>query len=305
MCPAGRHRRSQRRSGDRPCGPCAADAALERAGRVVAGVLEGSSVSALTELIARVACTSIKLDALSDHLNDHPDAFVSGDSQCPRVVVQLLVVLADAGVEGIALARCVSCARPRRHLQVVTETGRLCDQCRKRDRAEPCARCTRTAPVARRLTTGEPLCHRCATADPTWWQPCSLCGTRGNVVSRVAGEPIGPLLLCASGHPLHRVRVGQGRQTLEVPPAAVRGVRRAAPGALRALWLRRRDPSGRPRTSVRGLRHDQRRDVRGMRAPHPGQGPRWPGALPGLLPPPRSGLRTLRSGQDHRTSGDR
>jgi hypothetical protein len=161
-------------------------------------------VSALTELIARVACTSIKLDALSDHLNDHPDAFVSGDSQCPRVVVQLLVVLADAGVEGIALARCVSCARPRRHLQVVTETGRLCDQCRKRDRAEPCARCTRTAPVARRLTTGEPLCHRCATADPTWWQPCSLCGTRGNVVSRVAGEPIGP---CCYVRPVIRCTV--------------------------------------------------------------------------------------------------
>jgi hypothetical protein len=164
---------------------------LARVGHSVSEILEDISAERAADLIGRVVTQRTALDRLSDHLQSHPEAFVSGSSQCPRVMVDLLAALVDAGIDGVRLARCARCGRPQRNLQIVAEDGRLCDSCHKRDIPENCAGCDRTLPVARRLATGEPLCNRCASADPRWWQPCSVCGTRSEVVVRVDGEPIG------------------------------------------------------------------------------------------------------------------
>ena len=187
-CPGGRHLRVGARS-DQACEACAGETAA-RAAVLVAGQLDGVTTERARRFVDQLCRSQRRLDRLVGHLQTEPEALRSGDSNCPKVVIDLLDVLVAAGVDGAAHARCVVCAQPRRQLQTVSAGGRVCESCRHRAKIEPCQGCGRTAAVRLRTSAG-PWCDRCTAADESRWEPCLQCGTPGQVIMRVDGRPVG------------------------------------------------------------------------------------------------------------------
>jgi hypothetical protein len=160
--------------------------------QAVTGTLGPVDPRLVLELVGRVAARAREREQLAAWLAEHPDALTCGASAGPLALVRLLWELDAAGVVGVARARCAGCGTARRQLPLTVPGGRVCNQCLRRDRLEPCARCGQTATVAFRDAQRRAVCPRCRRRDPATFQPCRQCGRRGPVASRDQhGQPLG------------------------------------------------------------------------------------------------------------------
>lgn len=117
------------------------------------------------------------LEELGVHLAAHPDALISGDSRCPRVLLRLVRVLSEAG-HPVTRPGCAQCGTIRDDLPEFRSEGRVCAVCAARTRRKSCARCGRTDTriAARRAEGG--ICHACYRTDPKVVEECAQCGQR-------------------------------------------------------------------------------------------------------------------------------
>lgn len=93
------------------------------------------------------------------------------------------------------MATCSLCRQLKPCRFAATDRAR-CENCSRRMRPLPCARCRRTLPVYGRTAEGQPLCSNCNRRR----EPCTGCGHTRLVKSRI---PQGPLCdTCYPKHPL-------------------------------------------------------------------------------------------------------
>jgi hypothetical protein len=156
-------------------------AALDRVAGVVAAAVPGLDAAGARLLVTEAASRRGALRQLDRHLAAFPGALASGSADAPKAVIALAGLLAGAGYPGIGVAACLACGRPG-DLPHRSGDGRLCRNCYRRQRQEPCQRCGRTRPVHARTAAG-PLCTTCSSAlQPP--QPCGTCGQDGPVAAR-------------------------------------------------------------------------------------------------------------------------
>jgi hypothetical protein len=191
LCPAGRHERSGSAPAKSLCGRCDTEAAMAETASVVVERLPQLSTEAALGLVSSAVASAQACRALTAHLRAYPDALSSGSSDVPFVVVKLVDVAVNAGIDGVNGLRCVGCAKPQHDMRVLTPAGRMCFNCYQHRRPEPCASCGRTMPVAGRDNAGGAVCGNCRAKDRSTWQPCSRCGQTSQVVARVDGQTIG------------------------------------------------------------------------------------------------------------------
>src|SRR5664280_1525896 len=131
-----------------PGGPVAAavtGAACHR--QVVAGVLAADpalSASQIETALQVVVTSPAVLRALAAALAADPAALSTG---APPVVGRLVTELVARGAGSLPEPSCVHCRRTDRPL-TRSVAGGVCARCRRRELAEPCARCGVTKPVA-------------------------------------------------------------------------------------------------------------------------------------------------------------
>jgi hypothetical protein len=125
----------------------------------VPGLDEAGARALLTEAASRRGA----LRHLDRHLAAFPGALASGSADAPEAVIALAGLLAAAGYPGIVVVTCLACGRPG-ELPHRSGEGRLCRNCHRQRRQEPCRRCGRTRPVHAR-TYGGPLCSTCSSAS--------------------------------------------------------------------------------------------------------------------------------------------
>src|SRR6266699_1837233 len=151
---------------------------LERVAAAVAGAVPGLDAAGARLLVTEAASRRGALRQLDRHLAAFPGALASGSSDAPKAVIALAGLLSGAGYGGIGVAACLACGRPG-ELPHRSGDGRLCRNCYRRRRQEPCRRCGRTRPVHARTAAG-PLCSTCSAAlQPS--RPCGACGQDGPV----------------------------------------------------------------------------------------------------------------------------
>lgn len=156
------------------------DAAMTGASAQLTAVVPSLSAGEATTILEAAVPITVKgparfLEEVAAHLAAHPDAFASGDSQCPPVVLRLARVLHDAGYP-VVRPGCARCGTIRDDLRQLRAEGRICGSCDARSRKGTCARCaaTETTIVARRPEGG--ICNRCYRKDPAVVEPCGQCG---------------------------------------------------------------------------------------------------------------------------------
>lgn len=156
-------------------------AMLERAAAAVAGAVPGLDAGGARLLVTEAASRRGALRQLDRHLAAFPGALASGSADAPKAVIALAGLLAGAGYPGIGVAACLACGRPG-ELPHRSGDGRLCRNCYRQRRQEPCRRCGRTRPVHARTDAG-PLCSTCSSRlRPS--RTCGTCGQDGPVRAR-------------------------------------------------------------------------------------------------------------------------
>jgi hypothetical protein len=154
-----------------------AERAIVRAAVTVCGLVPQVDVALARAAIVSVASQTKSRNMITEYLVAHPAALVDGDSGAPDPVARLIGELIAAGVDGLALPRCLDCGEPkplRRHVP----GGRVCNRCLFRRRPlETCASCGTIARRAKRDADSNPICARCnrLTYVPTVHR-CGVCG---------------------------------------------------------------------------------------------------------------------------------
>ncbi|WP_327643761.1 hypothetical protein [Micromonospora zamorensis] len=155
-------------------------AALSAAASQITTALPGLSGDAATAALDAAVPTTIRgaarfLEQLAEHTAAHPDAFTSGGSHCPPVLIRLIHVLHDAG-QPVVRPGCARCGRVHLDLRQLRAVGRICGTCDARDRKGTCARCgtAETKIVAKRPEGG--ICNACYRVDPQVVEACRECG---------------------------------------------------------------------------------------------------------------------------------
>jgi len=161
-CPADPHGRPGTTGTCPACRRARADHTILQAVTATLGPVDPGLALALA---GRVATRVREREQLAAWLAAHPDALTCGASAGPPSLVRLLWELDAAGIAGVARARCVQCDTARRQLSLIVPGGRICNQCLRRNRAQPCARCGRTAIVAFRDPHRRAVCPRCRRRD--------------------------------------------------------------------------------------------------------------------------------------------
>ncbi|WP_176926748.1 hypothetical protein [Actinokineospora alba] len=129
------------------------------------------------------------LSMLHRHLTAHPDALISGESDCSTVFLRLVNTLIDTGYRVTPL-RCVGCGRHGLTLASRVEGGRMCGTCANRRRAQLCRRCGLIRTVYARVD-GDAVCVSCYSTDPTTGTRCSACGVLARIARRTpCGDPL-------------------------------------------------------------------------------------------------------------------
>lgn len=160
----------------------------------------------------------ISLRQLDRHFLEVPDALGSGASDCPLVLIRLVELLVNAGIEGVVRPGCSQCGAVGVDLSRKGIGGRVCTPCNNRLKRLLCARCGRLERIAARWE-GEPVCYRCYSNDPRITVECSSCGRLrapryrspgGSVLcSNCAPKPIHVCSVCGDRAPAHSRVEGQ------------------------------------------------------------------------------------------------
>jgi len=146
----------------------------------------------VTELLeAAKAADGRALKELSLHLADHPEALISGESDCPPSMVRFTHALYDAGHTHIARPPCGGCGRIVTKLPSTGPQGRLCSNCAQLKYLGDCSRCGRPeVRIAARRPEGL-ICQRCYRVDPEVVEPCAQCGRVRQAAARMPdGAPL-------------------------------------------------------------------------------------------------------------------
>jgi hypothetical protein len=184
------------------CPACRRARADHRIYQAVTATLGPVDPELVLGLAGRAASRVREREQLADWLASHPDALVVGASSGPLALPRVLWELREAGIAGVARARCVQCGVARRQLSLLVAGGRICNRCLRRNLQAPCSRCGKTATVAFRDRQRRAVCHTCRRRDPATFQPCRRCGTVGPVASRAGdGRPLG---VCCYTNPARR-----------------------------------------------------------------------------------------------------
>jgi hypothetical protein len=136
-------------------------------------------------VVLRVTSRTRSRSMITEHLTDHPAALADGDSSVPAPVARLIAELIAAGVEGLALPRCLDCGLEKPLVRGVPG-GKVCNGCLKRRRpAEICSGCGALEPRATRDPNGQPVCAACHRR--TYISPvdrCAVCGVNRSYRTR-------------------------------------------------------------------------------------------------------------------------
>jgi hypothetical protein len=154
-------------------------AILDRVAAAVAAAVPGLDAGDARLLVSESASRRGALRQLDRHLAAFPGALASGSADAPKAVIGLAGLLAAAGYPGIGVAACLACGRSG-DLPHRSGDGRLCRNCYRRQRQEPCRRCGRTRPVHARTAAG-PLCTTCASHLRSA-RTCGACRPDGSAV---------------------------------------------------------------------------------------------------------------------------
>lgn len=139
---------------------------------------EGSLPAArVREALDRVLTGPAAERSLTAALATDPHALAVG---APPVVGRLVAELLAQGSTTLPTPTCVMCGRTGRPLTRSTAGG-VCSRCRRRQIAQPCARCEVVKPVAGRGNAGRPVCARCADRPQ---RPCGRCGRTRRIARR-------------------------------------------------------------------------------------------------------------------------
>lgn len=134
----------------------------------VAGEIE-PQLEAATVLAALQAAapTRAQRRRLAHALSTDPALLTSSRPEGPPQVERLIRALRERGAERVALPRCAQCGRERT-LPQTHQSERICAVCalRLRAPADPCVRCGKQRPFARRDRDGRALCRGCARPRP-------------------------------------------------------------------------------------------------------------------------------------------
>ena len=152
--------------------------------QVVAGVLAADPALSApqVETALQVVVTSpAVLRALAAALAADPTALSTG---APPVVGRLVTELVARGAGSLPEPSCVHCRRTDRPL-TRSVAGGVCARCRRRELAEPCARCGVTKPVAARDRERRGVCARCADRPQ---RTCGRCGRVRRIARRAHGD---------------------------------------------------------------------------------------------------------------------
>ena len=152
--------------------------------QVVAGVLAADpalSASQIETALQVVVTSPAVLRALAAALAADPTALSTG---APPVVGRLVTELVARGAGSLPEPSCVHCRRTDRPL-TRSVAGGVCARCRRRELAEPCARCGVTKPVAARDRERRGVCARCADRPQ---RTCGRCGRVRRIARRAHGD---------------------------------------------------------------------------------------------------------------------
>ncbi len=199
FCPAGKHPRARPPFPSRdPCGPCAAEAALDELVGLLATVLPAARSDGLDDLVAGAVPSGVGRRRAVAHLRAVPDALASGNSDAPPTVIALAGALTAAGIAGVVAPRCADCDRAV-VLNHVVDGGRICSTCAHKGLARACSICGKVATVSARID-GQPI-GRCCYVRPE--VRCSVCGSAKGLAGTQVRRPVcgacaeGPLATCA------------------------------------------------------------------------------------------------------------
>jgi hypothetical protein len=170
-------------------------------GVVAAAPQVGSEVARAT--ILRVTSRTRSRSMITEYLAKRPTGLVDGDSSAPAPVARLIGGLIAAGVEGLALPRCLDCGQEKPLARGVPG-GKVCNGCLKRRRpAEVCSCCGELEQRATRDGNGQPVCpacHRRSYIRPV--ERCAVCGvnrsyrTRKRICSKCRERPHATCVSC-------------------------------------------------------------------------------------------------------------
>ncbi|WP_446221527.1 XRE family transcriptional regulator [Nocardia sp. IBHARD005] len=122
---------------------------------------------------------------LSEHLDDHPDAFIAPSPHSPAHLFRVLKLLDANGFgEAITLLGCARCGRTDLALDRLAPEGRCCAWCVGRTELRRCARCHTDGHPGARRPEGV-ICRRCYRKDPEFLAECGRCGRVRAPASRV------------------------------------------------------------------------------------------------------------------------
>lgn len=185
-------------------GEAAAPAGRAGGGERAIGQAVDAVVAAVSQLdralaraaILRVTSRTRSRSMITEYLAERPTALADGDSSAPAPVARLIGELIAAGVEGLALPRCLDCGQEK-PLGRGVPGGRVCNGCLKRRRpAEVCSCCGKLEQRATRDQNGRPVCaacHRLTYIRPV--ERCAVCGvnrsyrTRKRICSECRDRP--------------------------------------------------------------------------------------------------------------------
>jgi len=157
----------------------------QRREQVLAAVLAADptlTVAQVQTALAAVAEHPASLRSLATALTADPGALAIG---APPMVGRLVVALRAQGAGRLPAPSCARCRREGQRLTRSSATGGVCARCRRRELAEPCARCGIVKPVAGRDGTRRPLCARCADRPQ---RECGRCGRIRRIARRAHGD---------------------------------------------------------------------------------------------------------------------
>jgi hypothetical protein len=166
--------------------PPASAAVLPAIVELLAAQLPGADRADLLEVTQALTLLPVHARQVSEHLNRHPDALVSGDGNGPAGFNRLLEELASR-YEGVRRPRCGRCRQPRR-LPYRDAGRRVCRSCYDRSHRRPCVRCGQPGQPTRREDGGT-VCAACYRRDPDRHETCTGCGRARLVCWRVDGRP--------------------------------------------------------------------------------------------------------------------
>ena len=151
--------------------------------KLVVALEPALATSAITEAVLKAAPSRVERKWLVEHLAAHPEALTSRTG-APRVVCQFAAALIAVGAASTLSPCCDVCGKASTSLANVEGTGRACEDCMSKRRAEPCARCGRLRRIWTRLPGGAPICSACAAKEPARLSECTGCGRRRVVNAR-------------------------------------------------------------------------------------------------------------------------